>query len=103
MKIFHCDNCGQLLFFENTNCVSCGRRAAYLPDLQLVASLEQDGDGTWRRKTYIKRFYVITGGVFLACLAGACLLIATATPGLKLLVILVCLFVFFRLFVVVRW
>ena len=46
---------------------------------------------------------VITGGVVLASLAGAALLIATATPGLKLLVILVCAYVFFRIFVVVRW
>ena len=29
-------------------CVSCGRRVAYLPDLQVVGSLEPDGDGTWR-------------------------------------------------------
>ena len=48
MKIFHCDHCGQLLFFENTECVSCGHRVAYLPDLQLVGSLDPDGDDTWR-------------------------------------------------------
>jgi hypothetical protein len=40
MKIFHCAHCGQLLFFENTACVNCGRRVAYLPDLQLVSSLD---------------------------------------------------------------
>ena len=44
MKIFHCDHCGHLLFFENTECVSCGHRVAYLPDLQLVGSLDPDGD-----------------------------------------------------------
>jgi hypothetical protein len=48
MKIFHCDHCGHLLFFENTQCVSCGRRVAYLPDLQLVASLTEDDTDTWR-------------------------------------------------------
>ena len=50
MKVFHCDHCGQLLFFENTECVSCGRRVAYLPDVRLVGSLDPDGDtdGTWR-------------------------------------------------------
>jgi hypothetical protein len=47
MKVFHCDRCGQLLFFENTECVSCRHRVAYLPDARLVASLESDGD-TWR-------------------------------------------------------
>ena len=42
MKVFHCDHCGQLLFFENTVCLSCGRRVAYLPDLGLIGSLDQD-------------------------------------------------------------
>ena len=48
MKIFHCDHCGQLLFFENTACVGCGHRVAYLPDLQLVGSLDPEGDDLWR-------------------------------------------------------
>jgi hypothetical protein len=48
MKIFHCDHCGQLLFFENTVCVSCRHRVAFLPDLQLVGSLDPDGDDAWR-------------------------------------------------------
>jgi len=47
MKIFHCGHCGHLLFFENTECVSCGHRVAYLPDLQMVASLDADGDDKW--------------------------------------------------------
>jgi hypothetical protein len=48
MKIFHCDHCGQLLFFENTECVSCRHRVAYLPDLQVAASLDPDGGEVWR-------------------------------------------------------
>src|SRR5476649_797822 len=48
MRIFHCDHCGQLLFFENVECVSCGHRVAYLPDLQRVASLEPDGADGWK-------------------------------------------------------
>src|SRR5580700_91556 len=50
MKIFHCGHCGQLLFFENTECVSCGHRVAYLPDVQLVASLDPDGADRWRSR-----------------------------------------------------
>ncbi len=41
MKVFHCDHCGHLLFFENTHCVRCGQLVAYLPDLALVGSLDQ--------------------------------------------------------------
>ena len=54
MKVFHCDHCGHLLFFENTQCVRCGRLVAYLPDLALVGSLDAteertaDGVETWR-------------------------------------------------------
>ena len=47
MKVFHCDHCGQLVFFENTNCVSCGHTLAYLPDLGVVGSLDPAADGTW--------------------------------------------------------
>lgn len=40
MKVFHCDHCGQLLFFENINCVRCGRALAYVPELGHLMSLD---------------------------------------------------------------
>jgi len=40
MKVFHCDHCDQLLFFENTSCINCRHRLAYLPELTVVGSLE---------------------------------------------------------------
>jgi hypothetical protein len=48
MKVFHCDHCGQLLFFENVTCVSCGRALAYVPELMEVASLDPIGNGLWK-------------------------------------------------------
>jgi hypothetical protein len=48
MKIFHCDHCDQLVFFENTQCVSCGHLLAFLPDLAEIGSLERDDDDGWR-------------------------------------------------------
>jgi hypothetical protein len=48
MKVFHCDHCAHLLFFENTECVSCHHRVAYLPDLRLVGSLDEEGTDHWR-------------------------------------------------------
>jgi hypothetical protein len=54
MRVFHCDHCGHLLFFENTQCVRCGQLVAYLPDLAIVGSLDPSSDqaddqpGTWR-------------------------------------------------------
>jgi hypothetical protein len=47
VKVFHCDHCGHLLFFENIACVSCGHRLAYLPDLALVGSLDEAGGDLW--------------------------------------------------------
>lgn len=47
MRIFHCDHCRQLIFFENTRCVKCGRALAYLPDLRLMGALDPAGDGHW--------------------------------------------------------
>ena len=36
MKLFECQHCGQLLYFENTRCESCGRRLGYLPARETV-------------------------------------------------------------------
>jgi hypothetical protein len=43
MRIFHCDHCHQAIFFENTVCGKCGHKLAYLPDLEVVASLDPAG------------------------------------------------------------
>jgi hypothetical protein len=48
MKVFRCDHCRQLVFFENVRCVACGHSLAFLPDLGVVGSLEPAGDGHWR-------------------------------------------------------
>jgi hypothetical protein len=53
VRIFHCDHCRQLLFFENVQCVKCGHALAYLPDLGVIGSLEPageapGGEGLWR-------------------------------------------------------
>jgi len=47
MKIFHCDHCQYLVFFENVQCVNCGHALAFMPDLRVMASLESTGDGLW--------------------------------------------------------
>lgn len=47
MKVFHCDHCGQLVFFENTSCLRCGHALAYIPDLADMCSLDRTSDGLW--------------------------------------------------------
>jgi hypothetical protein len=52
MRIFHCGHCDQLIFFENIFCGKCGHKLAYLPDQQMMASLDparghaSNGDGS---------------------------------------------------------
>ena len=48
MKIFHCDHCDQLVFFENFQCIKCGRALAYVPDLADIQSLEPAGNNLWK-------------------------------------------------------
>jgi hypothetical protein len=48
MKIFHCDHCRQLVFYENTRCVNCGHALAYLPERAVIGSLEQTSANLWR-------------------------------------------------------
>lgn len=48
MKVFHCDHCEQLVFFENTTCLNCGHVLAYVSDLADVCSLEPVSQGLWQ-------------------------------------------------------
>src|SRR4051812_12796303 len=43
MKLFSCDNCHQLLFFESVRCTKCGKALAYLPDREVLATLDDAG------------------------------------------------------------
>ena len=47
MKLFACQACGQLLYFENIRCENCGRTLGYLPDLGTLSSLEPGSGGGW--------------------------------------------------------
>lgn len=38
MKLFKCQACGQLLYFENHTCERCGHRLGYLPELGTLST-----------------------------------------------------------------
>jgi hypothetical protein len=40
MKLFSCQGCGQLVYFENVRCEHCGRALGYLPDIAKISSLD---------------------------------------------------------------
>ncbi|MFT4151509.1 MAG: putative zinc-binding peptidase [Paracoccaceae bacterium] len=46
MKLFQCQCCGQVLHFENTTCLRCGRAIGYLPEDDRMVAVEADG-ATW--------------------------------------------------------
>lgn len=44
MKIFNCKKCGNPLYFENTECVSCGSKLGYLEKSSQLVILEKVGE-----------------------------------------------------------
>ncbi len=40
MKLFTCQSCDQVLFFENVSCTRCGHKLAYLADRDTLSALE---------------------------------------------------------------
>ncbi|EJE49238.1 hypothetical protein PMI14_06312 [Acidovorax sp. CF316] len=52
MRVFNCDHCGHLVFFDSVQCLHCGSALAFLPDQLTMAALTpapQDGPDLWRR------------------------------------------------------
>ncbi|MGF6230436.1 hypothetical protein QFZ27_004391 [Inquilinus ginsengisoli] len=43
MRLFKCQHCHQVLYFENGACERCGRHLGYLPDIGTLSALEPDG------------------------------------------------------------
>jgi hypothetical protein len=40
MKLFKCQACAQLIYFENTVCEKCSHRLGYLPEINTLSALE---------------------------------------------------------------
>lgn len=43
MKVFYCDGCGSLVFFENVSCLQCGKKLGFLPDILDCSALVPEG------------------------------------------------------------
>lgn len=48
MKLFKCQSCGNILYFDNRACRRCGHRLGYLPEAAELSALEAAGDALWR-------------------------------------------------------
>jgi hypothetical protein len=49
MRAFTCDNCGQLLFFENSRCLRCGHGQGFVPGELNLVLFDAEGDAGRRR------------------------------------------------------
>ena len=47
VKTFHCTACQALVFFENTQCLSCGHALAFVNDKMTMLSLEPQQNRSW--------------------------------------------------------
>ena len=47
MKLFKCQSCGQVVYFENRVCERCSHCLGYLPEASTMTALEPE-DGLWR-------------------------------------------------------
>lgn len=67
MKLFKCQYCGQLLYFENTRCEKCGHRLGYLPHEETVSALEPEGEAWRALATTGRRFRFCANAQYDAC------------------------------------
>jgi hypothetical protein len=56
MKLFRCQHCGQLLYFENHTCEKCGHALGYIPEAETLSALEPDGQN-WRALAMRNKLY----------------------------------------------
>ena len=43
MKLFKCQHCGQLLYFENDHCEQCSHRLGFIPEVMNLSAMEPEG------------------------------------------------------------
>jgi hypothetical protein len=68
VKLFECQNCGQLLYFENTRCERCGHLLGYLPDRAVLSALTAAGGDRWGSLAFPgKSFRFCANAVYDAC------------------------------------
>jgi hypothetical protein len=48
MKTFYCDHCGNLVFFENVQCLNCGHALGFLQDIRDLSALDPASSTEWR-------------------------------------------------------
>lgn len=48
MRLFKCQACGNIIYFENHTCERCAHRLAYMPEATALSAVEPLGNNRWR-------------------------------------------------------
>ena len=67
MKLFRCDHCDNVLYFENTVCENCGHVLGYWHETNMLVSLEADGDHFTAPRLPDRKFVYCANAQFGAC------------------------------------
>ena len=67
MKLFRCDHCSTIIYFENTVCQHCGRALGYWHEANMMVSLEPEGDYLVAPALAGKRFVSCANARYGAC------------------------------------
>jgi hypothetical protein len=67
MRVFTCQACGQLLYFENIRCENCGHALGYLPDKETISAIEPLDDGAFRALAARSRYRYCQNQQFGVC------------------------------------
>jgi hypothetical protein len=59
MKIFPCQSCGNILYFENRTCGRCGLKLGYAPERETLVALQGDGPAYRVIDSALPRFFCI--------------------------------------------
>jgi hypothetical protein len=76
MKLFRCDHCSHLLYFEKTRCERCGRTLGYEPEANALCSLD-GGPDVWTAPFLDDRAFVFCANAD----HGACNWLVPYAPG----------------------
>jgi hypothetical protein len=60
MKLFKCQHCGQMVYFENDLCLKCSHRLGFIAEIMNLSSLEPASDtrqGAWRALAIDNQLY----------------------------------------------
>ncbi len=67
MKLFRCDHCSNVLYFENTVCEKCGHALGYWHATNMLVSLEPEGDHFYAPALPEQKFVYCVNARYGAC------------------------------------